>query len=115
MMSKLEIKLDSRPNGVYVMSLAGPADVLNIPYMDAQLKALLERKPARVVFDLQGLTFIASLAIGALIHFRQSASAWNGIVHLCGASDLITNTIKRVRIDALLPVYPTVDAALAAK
>lgn len=114
-MNQLEIKLDSRPNGVYVMSLNGPADVMNIPIMNAQLKALLDRKPSKVVFDLQGLTFIASLATGALIHFRQTAQMWNGSVHLCGASDLITNAIKRVRIDALLPVYPTVEAALGAK
>ncbi len=113
-MSKLTINLESRLNGVYVVSLAGPADVLNLPTIETQLKALLDRKPSRVVFDLTGLTFIASLAIGALIHFRTTAQSWKGVVQLCGSNDLISNTIKRVRIDALLPIYPNVEAALSA-
>ncbi len=114
MMSKLTINLESRSNGVSVVSFFGPADVLNLPTLETQLKSLLERKPARVVFDLSGLTFIGSLAIGALIHFRTTAITWKGVVQLCGSNELISNTIKRVRIDVLLPIHPSVEAALVA-
>lgn len=114
-MSKLTINIESRPNGVYVVSFAGAAEVMHLPTLESQLNALLERKPARVVFDLAGLTFIASLTIGELIHFRTKAQAWKGMVQLCGSNELISNTIKRARIDVLLPIYSTVEAALGIK
>jgi len=112
-MKELKIETVDLPNGAIVVSLAGSADVVGLPILERQLTSLLARKPTRVVFDLAGLTFIASLSIGALIHFRSGALGWGGKVQLACANDQISNTLKRVRVDVLLPVYPTIDAALA--
>jgi len=115
-MNELKIESFDHPSGggVVVVSVSGPADLAGLPFLERNLNALAQRKPQRVVFDLSALTFIASLSIGAIIAFHNAANRWGGKVSLAGANDMIANTLKRVRIDAMLPVYPSLDEAVKA-
>jgi len=70
---------------------------------------------ARVlVFDLSGLTFAASIAIGNLVAVRNSLHQRGGRCFLAGARGEIAQVLHRSRVDGLFEMVGSVDEALAA-
>jgi anti-anti-sigma factor len=112
-MRQLTIKTETKPHESVVMSLVGTADIDGLESLEKELLALSAKKPKLVVFDATHLKFIASLSIGALIHFRRKCLTWGGKVAIAGANENIANALHHVRVDTLLPLSQSVEAALA--
>lgn len=115
MNTKLEIHTEDKSQGVAVMSLKGAGDLEGLAILEKELMTLSSHRPMYTVVDLSGLTFIASLSIGAIMNFRRAAVGWGGKVALATANELIASTLHRVRIDTVIPMYDSVSKALAAK
>jgi len=115
MNTKLEIHSSNQPQGVVVVSLKGSGDLDGLATLEKELMTLSSNRPAYTVFDFSGLTFIASLSIGAIMNFRRAAMGWGGKVAVAEANELIATALHRVRIDAVLPMFDSVAKAVAAK
>jgi anti-anti-sigma factor len=76
--------LDTREGAV--VRLRGEAGVVEAGALEASLLPLVARRPACVTFDLSGLLFLSSLAMGVLSTFRRAAVRAGGRV--CLAPDL---------------------------
>jgi anti-anti-sigma factor len=78
--------------------------------------ALVDVVPAGtkcVVVDLTGASFLSSMGIGTLVRFRNQQAEKGCAVRLAAGPQMIT-LLKLGRLDQLLPVFPTVVAAVKA-
>jgi anti-sigma B factor antagonist len=92
-----------------VVTLGGELDMAHAPTVAETLDALADTERA-VVVDLTELTFIDSSGIHAILRPRPQ----QGSVLLVCPPGNIHRVLSVTKIDRVLPVYETLDEALAA-
>ncbi|CAN5525378.1 hypothetical protein BH10PLA1_BH10PLA1_05680 [soil metagenome] len=113
-MSDLQVQIVPHADGV-VVTLVGMADMAGAGVLERQLTFLSAKHPRHVVFDLAGLTFISSLAMGVLMQFRRGCAIWGGRITLAAVHPTVAMALKHAALQSLLPMTPTVSDALAAE
>ncbi|MGA2499051.1 MAG: STAS domain-containing protein [Tepidisphaeraceae bacterium] len=97
-----------------VLKLAGDFGLLETGPLERELTRALARQPARLVVDTSEVTMMATVVIGALLAAARGLSMHGGRICLASPSRLVLGTLKHTRLTDLLPVFETVEAALAA-
>jgi anti-anti-sigma factor len=97
-----------------LLRLEGEAGVRAPDRMQFILMRLVARRIPLVVVDLSGLTFLSSLAMGALVGFRRDLGRWGGRVKLAAIPPLIYESLQTTRLPMLFEVCATVEEAQAA-
>ena len=100
-----------RPN---VLPLEGDIDLHVSPAVTESLKAMIKKKPERIVIDLSRATYIDSAGIAMLILAMQEVEAYGGKFFLSGLQEPIRSSLETSRLDRTFRISPNVDAALAA-
>jgi len=100
-----------RPN---VLPLEGDIDLHVSPAVTESLKAMIKKKPERIVIDLSRATYIDSAGIAMLILAMQEVEAYGGKFFLSGLQEPIRSILETSRLDRTFRISPNVDAALAA-
>jgi anti-anti-sigma factor len=110
-----DCRVAETPWGV-LLRLEGEAGVHAVDRMPfiLMLMRLVARRPPLVVVDLSGLTFLSSLAMGALVGFRRDLGRWGGRVKLAAIPPMIYESLKTSRLDMLFELCATVEEAQAA-
>ena len=111
-MSKLTTDIAESPAGI-VVRLTGQVGILEVEPLRGQLSRLVAKRPALVVFDLAGLTFISSLGMGALMEFRRGATRQGGQVKLAAVQPTVLEAFKAAGLDQVFPIAESAEAALA--
>ena len=78
------------------------------------LMRVVARRPPLVVVDLSGVTFLSSLAMGALVGFSRDLGRCGGRVKLVGIPPLIYESLKTSRLHTLFEICAAVEEAQAA-
>jgi anti-anti-sigma factor len=94
-----------------VLRLAGELDLYNADEIRSGLEEAVACSRGRVVVDLSEVEFLDSTALGVLIEARSKLGP-NGLV-LASPQHEIRRTLQVSGLDRQLPVYDTVDAAVA--
>jgi anti-sigma B factor antagonist len=97
-----------------VVRLEGEVRVLEVPRLQVPLMQLVARKVPLVVLDLADLTFISSLAIGALVGLRRDLGRFGGRVRMAGVRPAVAEVLESTRVGTLFASYATVEEAVAA-
>jgi len=92
-----------------VVTLAGELDMAHAPTVSETLDALADTARP-VIVDLSELTFIDSSGIHAILRPRPQ----EGTIALVCPPGNIQRVLSVTKIDRVLPVYETLDAALDA-
>ena len=108
---KPSIDLRAEPGDVIVLSLIGDHDLATKPSLVAELAALAPE--AAVVIDLTRCTFVDSTVIGAILNTRQPNRPRVSLV-LPPDTSYVVRALSVLGVRDLLPVHPTVEAALEA-
>lgn len=110
-MANLKIDIEQKPQAV-VAHLTGEAGIDEADELDRTLRLLTAAKPALVVLDLAGMSYIASMGIGALVKFRNEIAHAGGRVVLAAMRPLVLDTFKHAGLLRVFQTYPTVDDAV---
>ena len=94
-----------------VVRLGGELDLYNADDIRGALDAAIGSKPRRLVVDLSDVDFLDSTALGVLIEARAKLGADR--LALASPQHEVRRTLQVSGLDRQLPVYDTVDAALA--
>jgi anti-sigma B factor antagonist len=106
----VDITLETLPGGTVVVRVDGELDMATTPSLD---DALARAGPGeRLVLDLTDCTFMDSSAIRTLVTGAQAASVAGGSMSLVVADEWIQRTLQVAGIETMLPVYPTLEAAI---
>jgi len=95
----------------YVVSVAGELDLYSTPQLVAELEALAPDGP-ELVIDLDGVSFIDSTGLGAiLLNLRRLRAAGGDMAIVC-ADDTTRRLLGLVGLDLLIPLFETSSRAL---
>jgi anti-sigma B factor antagonist len=108
----LSVSLQSRADAV-VLDLRGAAGLDEIELLDAAVSAALEGNPRVVVLQLAGMYFVTSLAIRAFLRLHNAQRERGGFVRIAGATADLEDVLRRTEIHRVIPLFPSIDAALA--
>lgn len=72
----------------------------------------LEKDKKKIVIDLEEVKFISSWGIGILMYGYTTTTNSGGEFILASVSEIILETLKKVKLDKLFERYSSVDEAL---
>jgi anti-anti-sigma factor len=96
-----------------VVALPAEIDLANAGRVGQQLGAALAPGVRAVIADMSATTFCDSSGISMLVRAHQQAAANRTQLRLVVRSTAVLRALTLVRMDHLLPVYPTLSQALA--
>jgi anti-sigma B factor antagonist len=99
--------------GCLILRLVGDAGVTSAPMLESELKAASDRNPPLVVLDLSGLEFISSMSMGMLVAFQTRIVKGGGRCRVSGVRPAVGDALRRVHLDSVFDMHPTVEAAMA--
>jgi anti-sigma B factor antagonist len=97
-----------------IIRLAGRLDIQGVNAVDVKFAFLAASARHRILVDLTGLDFIASIGIRSLISNAKAQQQRGGrLVLLVSDSGPVTKVLETMGINALIPMYA--DAAMASE
>ncbi len=94
-----------------VLRVAGELDMLTTPRLAEAATSALATRPPVLVIDLTGVTFLASVAMSAIVAAHE-AGGEHTKVRVVGGTRETLRPITVTGLDNLLSVYPVLAAAL---
>ncbi len=82
--------------------------------IESQLNKLLREHPGKLIFDLSGVERIDSTGLGILVYCFPVARRAGGRLRLVDARGAVQKEFAATRLDRIIRVYPTVEAACQA-
>jgi anti-sigma B factor antagonist len=114
-MSSLEIRQEHDTDAsAEVIAPQGEVDISNLSILDQVLTEVLQRQPRQLVVDLSGVSYIDSGGLSSLLRAGQRCSRQGGQLSLAASGRFVRRLFQMTGIDAILPHYDTVSAALGA-
>jgi anti-anti-sigma factor len=99
---------------VAVLQLAGRLNLgRDCQRVEWQVDDLLREGKLSVVFDLSGLSFIDSAGVGMVMMCFVKLKKSGGTLLVAGAKGYVEDTLKMTRVNEVLQLFPSVDAAAA--
>lgn len=92
-----------------------PGTLVNQAECDRLIQALrqaIAQGARHIVIDCQGVEYMNSRALGALIETYKAVCAQGGTLRLAGAGAFVLRAIEAVGIGPLIDVFDSVDEAL---
>jgi anti-sigma B factor antagonist len=97
-----------------VLPLEGEIDLHISPDIAASLRAIIQKKPKRLVVDLARVSYIDSSGLAVLIEAMQNVNAYGGKFALAGLGNDVLAIFEIAKLDQVFRIFPDVDSALAA-
>ena len=85
------------------------------PDFQRALAPHLEPAPATLLFDLSGVEFMDSSAIGSLITVRNRLLPGGGTVALCSISECVAKVLRIADLGRVFSLFDDTAAALASR
>jgi anti-sigma B factor antagonist/stage II sporulation protein AA (anti-sigma F factor antagonist) len=105
---------ERREGHVVVFSIEGRLDHAGAEIFDAHVSRLIEAGERALVVDFHGIDFVASMGIRALIRPYQALAQQGGRIAVARLSDTVRGVFRVAGIDQAIPIYDSVEAAVAA-
>ncbi|HEY2505758.1 MAG TPA: STAS domain-containing protein [Streptosporangiaceae bacterium] len=97
--------------GQAVLTLPAEIDITTIDEIRRALLAAVRDSPAVLIIDMGGTRFCDSSGVQAIIDCHRRAEATRTQLRLVATA--VTRILTLTGVDQLIPIYPTLEAALA--
>ena len=105
----MEVK-SSQQEGVLVFLVSGEINISTSP----ELKKNFEKQPsAKIVVDLEKVTYIDSSGLATLVEILKKTKSQNGRLGLSGMSDKVKSLFEITKLDKLFSIFKTQQDAVA--
>jgi anti-sigma B factor antagonist len=102
------------PESPHVFTPEGTIDFHVSSAVSAALRAMIDKKPGRLVIDLSGVPYVDSSGLAVLIDAMRRLENDGGLFMLAGVPETVRTILESSRLDVFFLQFPNVDAALAA-
>jgi anti-anti-sigma factor len=107
------LTLSERHDGdAVVLSAEGIVDMAAAPTLTDQIRAILRQRPAVLVIDLTGVTFLATAGMSVLMEANRKSEQLAISFRVVAQGPVTVKSMQLLGIDDLLAIYPTVSTAL---
>jgi anti-sigma B factor antagonist len=104
----------TRASGLIVVAITGELDTAGTTAIEQAFHAALPDRTGHAVVDLSGVPFLTSRALALLVVRAQAMKKAGGKLSLAALTRVVLEVFERAGFAALFPIYPSVDAAVAA-
>ena len=111
-MNNLSLYTDNTQD-VSVMRVKGRVDSETAPELDEALTKLLQNNRNKIVLDLQGVEYMSSAGLRAMVKAYQGAKSAGGDLRLACVSNPVEVILRTVGMMQMLQMYPTDQEAVA--
>ena len=113
-MDNLRLHTHVRPDGPYpVLVVAGEIDVFTAPLFKQAVVNLVAEGHRHLFLDMREVSFMDSSGFGALLGATKRLRPEGGSLNLIGCNKTIQRMLHLTRLDTILGVYETEEAAVA--
>lgn len=109
----MNLLIEQRGNIMVLTVKEERLDAHNSGELKAQMVKLFEEGHANLLIDLQGVRFVDSSGLGALVSGFKNASSRNGSLRLSGLQLQVKSMFELTRLHRVFEIYADVDEALA--
>jgi anti-sigma B factor antagonist len=109
----MDLAVEDVAGGITKINLRGRFDTTGAVVVQLPLNKVVTEK-SRVMVDLSGVGFLASYAIRVLLVAAKILDGKGGRMAILCPNNNVAKILKTAKVDALIPMYQTEDAAVAA-
>lgn len=110
MAKELEVTVDQDSDPI-IVTIAGKAGIAGAEELNYQLTRLLAKRPQTVIFDMSGLAFMASLAMGMVVSFVTTTNHRGGAVRLAACQPSIKQLFETAYLHKIVAFHDSVEDA----
>ena len=100
------MKIERREeDSVTILTFTGEFDAFNLPKISEGIDQLIQKGRTELVFNLKGLKFINSSALGYLIKTHKNLKEYDGELVLSEPSKFFQTTVATLGIDQIFKIY----------
>lgn len=113
-MSEAQHKLDvsaERGQDATVVHLRGEVDLRTSPQLRSLFLDLLDEKPARIILDLAGVSYVDSSGVGTIVELKRRALRTESKVVLVGLRPRVHSLFEITRLDKFFTITNSIDEA----
>lgn len=100
-------------DGTVLIELAGRLDAMGVQAIEKPFNEAVHHRAARVVVDMSGVDYVSSAGIALLLVKGKMLSTSGGLLAVASLGEFVWDIFERTGYTQTLPVYPTVNDALA--
>ena len=104
------ITANGAKEGTVILTLSGPLTLSNIFSLQSDLRTM---KPACLIMDLSHVPFMDSAGLGVIMNYYVSSENAHRRLFLVNPSDHVKALIEMTRVDSVLKVFNTLEAAMS--
>ena len=101
-------------NDIAVLTIEGNIMQEYVNVFQSRVADLIEHNKVRIVINMSEASYISSLCLAVIVEAQNRASQAGGGVKIASANKLITNLLEITNLNRKIPLFETVDAAVAA-
>jgi anti-anti-sigma factor len=109
----MEFEYHEHKNGIRLLKLRGTLDIAGAGAIETKFAAYCSGENTRVIVDLSGVEFLASIGIRLLTANAKSLASRNGRMALLNPTPDVLSVLEITGIPALIPVYSNLESAEA--
>ena len=94
--------------GTMILTLAGPLTLANLFALQTELRALQAKV---LILDMGQTDYMDSAGLGLIMNAYTHAQNAGGKLLLAGVNDRVATLFALTRVDGVLSLYPSVEAA----
>jgi anti-anti-sigma factor len=110
----MKLETDEIDGGVVRVRLSGRMDIAGVDAISVPFAALAATDNRRVIVDLSGVEFLASIGIRAILQNARAHKLRAGAMVLLAPPPLIDETLRAAGVANVVPIVPDLDSARAA-
>jgi anti-sigma B factor antagonist len=93
-----------------ILHLTGPFTLGNMFQLQSELRAL---KPSVLIMNLEGVPYMDSAGLGVIMNYYVSAQNHGRKFYLCGVNQRVRALLELTKVDSVLHLSESVEAAEA--
>jgi anti-anti-sigma factor len=101
---------DGTKEGTVILTLEGPFTLGNMFQLQGELRSL---KPACLIMDMVAVPYMDSAGLGVIMNYFVSAQGAGRKLILSGVNERVKALIEMTRVDTILKIADSIEAAQA--
>ena len=104
----MQIKTSQIKPGVTVVELTDSIKMGDdCQRLEKEVEMLIGRKETRVIFDLTGVGYLDSSAIGSIVKSLSRLKKSGGDLRLAGVKGMVDGVLKMTKVNTVIGIFPT--------
>jgi anti-anti-sigma factor len=109
----MEMTVNELKNGITLIALQGTLDIMGVNQVETKFAGYCSGENARILVDMSGVDYMASIGIRLLVTNAKSLRTRNGKMALLSPATDVFNVLEMTDIPAIIPVYSNHESAEA--